>query len=158
MKKRLSIICAAIALMASCTNAQNKEVTTTASPEAVAKTAKVVEINKEQFADLVSDYKTGTWKMKSNIPVIVDFNATWCGPCKRLAPILEELAQEYDGKIAFYSVDVDKNKPLAQAFQVRSIPMLLVCPLEGEPQQIVGLYPKEEIVNVINHVIFPDQK
>lgn len=144
---------AAVAMMASCTNAQNNNQAVAAAPQQQAKAPRVVEINKEQFAELISDYTAGTWKMKSDKPVIVDFNATWCGPCRRLAPVLEELAKEYEGQILFYSIDVDKNKPLAQAFEVRSIPMLLLCPLEGEPQQIVGLYPKEEIVKAIDFVL-----
>jgi len=152
--KRLFIMVAAIAMMASCTNAQNNEQAAAPAPAGQEQpTAKVTEISQDQFAELVSDYTTGTWKMKSDKPVIVDFNATWCGPCKRLAPILEELAQEYDGKVVFYSIDVDKNKPLAKSFGVRSIPMLLLCPVEGEPEQIVGLYPKEELVKAIEYVL-----
>lgn len=153
--KRLYMMLAAVAMMASCTNAQNNEqVVPATAPQEQFKTAKVTEISQEQFAELVSDYTTGEWKMKSEKPVIVDFNATWCGPCKRLAPVLEELAQEYDGRLVIYSVDVDKNKPLAKAFEVRSIPMVLLCPVEGKPQQIVGLYPKEELVKAIEYVLF----
>lgn len=150
--KRFSIVCVAIAMLVSC-NAKDKTTETKVQEQQVP-TTKVVEITQAQFAELVSDY-TGEWQMKSDIPVIVDFNATWCGPCRRLAPVLEQLAKEYDGKIKFYSIDVDKNKPLAQAFQVRSIPMLLLCPVNGQPQQIVGLYPKEEIVKAIDYLFFP---
>lgn len=153
MRKRLTIALAAITMMVSCTQAQDTTQQKETAQEA-AKTAKVVEINTDQFGELVADVKADKWQLKSNIPVVVDFNATWCGPCKRLAPILEELAQEYDGRIAFYSVDVDKNRPLAQAFQARSIPMLLLCPVDGEPQQIVGLYPKEELVKAFDYMFF----
>ena len=95
--------------------------------------------------------------ISGNQLTLVDFYATWCGPCRRLAPVLEELAVEYKGKVEFYSIDVDKNKPLAQAFQVRSIPMLLLCPVEGEPQAIVGLYPKEEIVKAIDYTLLKQE-
>ncbi len=141
-------------MMASCTNAQDK--TTAQDPEvatAAAPAPKVTEINQDQFAQNVADYTANEWKFKGDKPVVVDFNATWCGPCRRLAPILEELAGEYDGRVTFYSIDVDKNRPLAQAFQVQSIPMLLLCPVEGEPQAIVGLYPKEEIVKAIEALL-----
>ena len=150
--KRINIIITALALLCSC-NAKGS------APQQVQvqQPKMVVEINQEQFAELVADYNADGWKLKSNIPVVVDFNATWCGPCKRLAPVLEELATEYEGKIAFYSVDVDKNKPLAKAFNVKSIPMLLLCPVQGEPQQIVGLYPKEEIVKAFDYIFFQPQ-
>lgn len=143
-------------MMASCSHAQQAPKANDAS--ATTPAHKVIEINQDQFAELVADYKSDKWVMKSDKPVVIDFNATWCGPCKRLAPVLEELAQEYDGRIVFYSIDVDKNKPLAQAFQVRSIPMLLMCPVEGEPQSIVGLYPKEEMIKAFEFMFFNKEK
>ena len=151
MKKRISILLATLALMASCNAKETVKQSTSETTKAV------VEINQQEFAEKISDYTTGTWQMKNDKPVVVDFNATWCGPCRRLAPVLEELAVEYEGKVEFYSIDVDKNKPLAQAFQVRSIPMLLLCPVEGEPQAIVGLYPKEEIVKAIEHMLLKQE-
>ena len=151
MKKRISILLATLALMASCNAKEAVKQSTSETTKAV------VEINQQEFAEKISDYTTGTWHMKNDKPVVVDFNATWCGPCRRLAPVLEELAVEYEGKVEFYSIDVDKNKPLAQAFQVRSIPMLLLCPVEGEPQAIVGLYPKEEIVKAIDYTLLKQE-
>lgn len=151
MKKRISILLATLALMASCNAKETVKQSTSETTKAV------VEINQQEFAEKISDYTTNTWHMKNDKPVVVDFNATWCGPCRRLAPVLEELAVEYEGKVEFYSIDVDKNKPLAQAFQVRSIPMLLLCPVEGEPQAIVGLYPKEEIVKAIDYTLLKQE-
>ena len=71
-------------------------------------------------------------------PAIVDFTATWCGPCQRIAPILEELAKEYEGQIVIYKVDVDENKPLAKEFNVSSIPAVMFIPVDGEPVMTVG--------------------
>ena len=105
---------------------------------------------KEQIYDL--DSKEAP-TLKSELPVVVDFNATWCGPCRRLAPILEELAKKYEGKIQFYSIDVDQNKELAQKLQIQSIPMLLMCPTKGNPQTIVGLVPQEDLVKAFDQVL-----
>ncbi|MCF0181981.1 MAG: thioredoxin fold domain-containing protein [Muribaculaceae bacterium] len=158
MYKKLSILLAAVAVMVGCTNAQTTDKAAQA-PQTANETqkAKVVAINQDQFAQLVCDYTKGEWTMKSDKPVVVDFNATWCGPCRRLAPVLEDLAAEYAGRVTFYSVDVDQNKPLAMAFGARSIPMLLICPVKGKPQTIVGLYPKDEIVKAIEFVCFSSE-
>jgi len=110
-------------------------------------------INQEQFAAIAGDCTQSSWKYNGARPIVVDFNAVWCGPCRRLAPILAELAQEYNGEVDFYSIDVDQNKELSKALQVRSIPMLLICPVGGEPQSIVGLYPKADLVQAINYVL-----
>ena len=112
----------------------------------------VKEINQDQFKQLVGVIDNNKWTINTQRPCIVDFNADWCGPCRRLAPILKELAAEYTG-IDFYSVNVDDNAGLAKQLRIRSIPMLLIVPTQGDPQSIVGLYPKEELVKVIEFVI-----
>ena len=113
----------------------------------------VTEINQDDFARLIVDWRNATeWKFLGARPAVVDFNATWCGPCRQLAPILKELAAELAGKVDFYGVDVDKNRELASAFGVRSIPMLLICPVDGQPQALVGLHPKDDILQAINQV------
>ena len=111
-------------------------------------------IDQAQFKTLVGNYTQGeNFAFVGKRPAIIDFNAEWCGPCRRLAPIVEELAREYADRIDFYSVNVDDNTDLAVALQVQSIPMLLMCPVEGRMQAIVGLYPKEEIVKAINYTM-----
>lgn len=112
----------------------------------------VKEINQAQFHELIGTMDNGMWQSQVSRTAVVDFNADWCGPCRKLAPILKELASEMTD-IDFYSVNVDKNKELAKALRVSSIPMLLIVPAKGQPQAIVGLYPKEEIVNTINYVV-----
>ncbi len=116
----------------------------------------VAEISQSDYASMVSDYTSSNWNFKGVRPAIIDFNATWCGPCKRLAPILKELAKEYKGKVDFYSVDVDKNKDLARAYGIRSVPMLLFVPQQGQPQASLGLMPKGEIKKAIKLVLQVD--
>lgn len=86
-------------------------------------------------------------------PAIVDFYATWCGPCRQVAPILEELAKEYDGKIVIYKIDTDKEQGLAAAFGIRSIPTILFIPQQGKPQVAQGALPKEELKKAIDEFL-----
>ncbi|MBQ7941102.1 MAG: thioredoxin fold domain-containing protein [Muribaculaceae bacterium] len=119
----------------------------------------VKDISQEEFTALVGDYSNGVYgfKMKGDKPAIVDIYATWCGPCRRLSPILEELAAEYRGKVDFYKIDLDKNRSLGDAFGVQSIPMVIFFPLDGNPQAIMGLYPKQELKEVIDYMFFPQK-
>lgn len=102
------------------------------------KTKGVTELNAETFKKNVYDTTQEELIFLGNKPAIVDFTATWCGPCQRIAPILDELAAEYDGKIVIYKVDIDKNRQLAKEFNVSSIPAVLYIPLNGEPVMTVG--------------------
>ena len=110
-------------------------------------------IDQDRFKDLIADWGARDWKMVSPRPVVVDFYADWCGPCRRLAPILREIAHYYQGEVDFYRINVDNNPDIAAAFEVRSIPMLLICPLDGEPKTVVGLYAKQEYIRVINQAL-----
>ncbi len=91
--------------------------------------------------------------MESQIPVIVDFWATWCPPCRILGPIIEELAGEYEGKAAVYKVDVDKNQALAQKFGIRSIPTVLFFKDGEVKEQVVGALPKDQLVAKLNTLL-----
>ena len=84
------------------------------------------------------------------MPCVIDFYTTWCGPCKRLAPIMEELSQTYAGKVRFYKADTEQERELAYVFQIASIPQVLYIPMEGQPLLLKGLYPKEEIIRIID--------
>lgn len=105
---------------------------------------KVQEIDMEQFAEKIGFIleQDTSFHFKGNRPAVVDFNATWCGPCRKLAPILDELAKQFKGKVDFYSVDVDKNKPLAQALQVRSVPFLVFFPKKRNAQNFNWALPQ----------------
>ena len=110
----------------------------------------VVYLTTEQFKARVFDYtKEREWKYKGDKPCVIDFYTTWCGPCKRLAPIMEELSQTYCDQVVFYKVDTERERELAYAFQIQSIPQVLYVPVEGKPILLKGLYPKESIVQII---------
>ena len=110
-------------------------------------------INQVQFADLIADWQASEWALVSPRPVVVDFYADWCGPCRRLAPILRDIAQHYHGEVDFYRINVDENPDIAAAFEVRSIPMLLIWPLDGDPKTLVGLYSMQDYIRIINQVL-----
>lgn len=110
-------------------------------------------INQDQFKQVIADYTARDWNMVSPRPVVIDFYADWCGPCRRLAPILRDIAHHYQGAVDFYRINVDDNPDIASTFEIRSIPMLLICPLKGEPKSVVGLYPMQEYIRVINQAI-----
>lgn len=113
----------------------------------------VVELNTEQFNAKVYDMSKDDLKFLGNKPAIVDFTATWCGPCQRIAPILEELAKEYEGEIVIYKVDVDDNKPLAKSFEVSSIPAVMFIPIDGEPVMTIGSRDKAKFQEQINTIL-----
>lgn len=119
------------------------------------KTEKTIHLTKADFLNKVVNYETtpNEWKYLGDKPAIVDFYASWCGPCKMIAPILEELAEEYDGKIYIYKVDTEKEEELAAAFGIRSIPTLLFIPMEGKPQMTQGAMSKANFKENIENVL-----
>ena len=107
-----------------------------------------------QFSERVFDYKNNKdWKFKGDKPCVIDFYTTWCGPCKRLAPIMEELSQTYCDRVVFYKVDTERERELAYLFGINSIPQVLYIPMEGKPMLLQGLYPKENIVQIIDEFL-----
>ncbi len=113
----------------------------------------VIYLTTDQFNEKVVNVRQETWDYKGTKPCVIDFYASWCGPCKRLAPIMEELAKQYKGKVVFYKVDTDKEPLLAQAFGIRSIPQILFVPMQGKPQMAQGLLPKETLQQAIEDVL-----
>lgn len=111
-------------------------------------------LTKETFQEKVFNYeKNKDWTFEGDIPCVIDFYADWCQPCKIVAPILEELSKEYDGKINIYKVNTEEETELAAAFGIRSIPSLLFCPKDGQPQMAQGALPKDTLVQAINDVL-----
>ncbi|WP_302947935.1 thioredoxin [Alistipes indistinctus] len=121
----------------------------------IEKAMKTIHLTKAEFLDKVVNYEANPneWKYLGDKPAIVDFYASWCGPCKMVAPILDELAQEYDGKIYVYKIDTEKEQELAAAFGIRSIPTLLFVPMDGKPQMVQGAIGKDDFEKVINDVL-----
>lgn len=116
---------------------------------------KVEKINTASFIEHIFDFKNEKdWKYKGNTFAVVDFYATWCGPCKRVAPIMDELAKEYKTDIQFYKVDTDLEPQIAQAFGIQSIPSILFIPKSGKPSMYVGAYEKSDYVKIINQLFY----
>lgn len=111
-------------------------------------------LTKETFKQKVFDYeKNKEWKFAGERPAIVDFYADWCGPCKAVAPVLAELAVQYDGKVDIYKVNTDQEQELAQVFGIRSIPSILFIPMNDKPQMAMGALPRAAFVETIEKVL-----
>ena len=114
----------------------------------------VQHLTKQEFLDKVYNYEVNKeWKYEGDLPSIIDFYADWCGPCKMLSPIIEELSQEYSGKVNFYKVDTEAEQELAGAFGIRSIPSMLFIPSDEKPQMAAGALPKDQLKQVISDVL-----
>ena len=110
-----------------------------------------VHLNKADFLEKVFDYENNKeWKYKGDVPAIIDFWAPWCGPCRMVGPVIDELSEEYKGKVNFYKINTDEEQELGGAFGIRSIPSLLFIPMEGQPKMAVGALPKESLKKVID--------
>lgn len=116
---------------------------------------KVIRMNKEMFVDDVFDYTTGStdWKYKGEKPAVIDFYATWCGPCRMISPILKSLAKEYKDQIVVYKVDTDKEKELSATMGIQSLPTVVFIPKIGQPQIIVGAADKATFKRAIEEVL-----
>lgn len=116
---------------------------------------KAIHLKKSEFLDKVANIEANPteWKYLGDKPAIIDFYADWCGPCKSIAPVLDELAAEYDGQIYIYKVNTETEQDLAAMFNIRSIPSLLFVPMDGPPQMAQGALPKAGFKEVIESVL-----
>lgn len=118
------------------------------------KSGEVIKMNKAMFINDIFDYENSDeWKFKGDKPVIIDLYADWCGPCRQIAPIMKELAKEYEGKIVIYKVDVDKEKELAAMFNATSIPLLVFIPTDKDPQLFRGAADKATYKKAIDEFL-----
>ncbi len=156
MKRISSIVILTLTIgFLSCTNLQgnqgNTEVKTTNSNEHVDENGAPEYLTYETFLEKVWNFEENPeeWVYKGEIPCVIDFYADWCKPCRMVAPIMDDLAKDYDGKVKIYKIDVDKEKRLAQVFQVRSIPAVLFSPKQGKPMMQAGALPKDQYIRII---------
>lgn len=120
---------------------------------AAQESGKVTALTEAQYKSTVEDFSTEEWKYLGEQPAIVDFYADWCGPCRQMGPVLEEIAKEYAGQIVVYKVNIDNARTLASSYGIRSIPAFLLIPAEGEPQMAVGSMPKAEFKKRIEEAL-----
>lgn len=110
-------------------------------------------LTKKEFLDRIFDYENKQeWEFNGERPVVIDFYADWCGPCKMLTPIMEELSKEYEGLIDIYKVDTEEEQELAGVFGIRSIPSVLFVPKNDKPRMAVGALPKQEFVKAFSEI------
>ena len=111
-------------------------------------------LTKQTFQEKVFNYeKNKEWKFEGDAPAVIDFWAPWCGPCRIVGPVIEELSTEYAGKVNFYKVNTEEEQELASTFGIQSIPSLLFIPKDGQPQMAVGALPKKELKKIIGEVL-----
>ncbi|MFP4026187.1 MAG: thioredoxin [Candidatus Brocadiia bacterium] len=111
-------------------------------------------LTKESFTEKIFDYEQNEeWQFEGELPCIIDFYADWCGPCKMVEPVLEELEEEYEEAINIYRVDIEAEQELAAIFGIQSIPSMLFVPMDDQPQMAKGALPKEALENAIKDVL-----
>ncbi len=161
MKKLIgSVILLMIIVFTACAG-KNKENSATETNEVKQeKKAGTIHLTRAEFISKVANYEANPteWKYLGDKPCIVDFYASWCGPCKMIAPILEELAKEYDGQIYIYKINTEEERQLASDFGIQSIPTLLFCPIGGNPQMAQGALPKESFIKAIDEILLKKGK
>ncbi len=119
-----------------------------------------IHLTKQDFIDKVFDYENNPneWQFKGDKPAIIDFFASWCGPCKMLGPIMDDLADEYAGSVDIYKVDTEAEMELAGLFGIRSIPSILFIPMGETPQMAAGALPKDALEEAIQNVLKVEKK
>ena len=146
------ILSAVMVIVSCCRNSGGDNQQNTNNKE---KKMQTIHLTKSEFLAKVADYETSPneWKYLGDRPAVIDYYASWCGPCKMIAPILEELAAEYGDSIYIYKINTEEEQELAAAFGIQSIPTLLFVPMEGAPQMAQGAMPKNALKEAIDKVL-----
>ena len=147
----LSGFCCGIAAQ----NSRTSRTSRTSSAE-----SKTIKLDKAAFLKKVVNFEKSpnVWNYLGDKPAVIDFYADWCGPCRRLAPVLDELADEYEGKLYIYKVNVDNEKEIAEAFGITSLPTIVFVPLKGNPSAGTGFLPKETLRSAIKELLLEKKK
>ncbi len=153
MKKALTLIMVMVFSLPLLTMASTKVLPGETPPKK--HDGKVIKITTEQFKELIWDYEKNPdeWVYKGDLPCMIDFYADWCRPCKMIAPIMDQLAEEYKGEIYIYKVDTEAEKEIARIFNIRSIPAILLVPMNEKPQMATGALPKTTFEQIINQTL-----
>lgn len=113
----------------------------------------VQDLTSETFVEKISEVDSGEFNFKGDKPAVIDFWAPWCGPCKMVGPVMEELSDEYEGKVDIYKINTDEQQDLAMKFGIQSIPSILFIPTEGQPQMSIGALPKEALAGAFKDIL-----
>jgi len=151
---QLSLLFSFVALV-SCGSSSIKQTSSVLEGTPVSATGKPIQLDKKTFIKRVYDFEKNpqAWVYAGDKPCVIDFYADWCGPCKMIAPYLEEIAGKYNGKVYVYRVNVDDQQELAQFFGIQSIPAVLFCPMQGKPQMMVGARSKDEFLKAAEGIL-----
>lgn len=117
------------------------------------------DLNKETFRDKIFNFeKNKEWKYEGTLPALVDFWAPWCGPCRLVGPVIDQLSEDYAGRVNFFKVNTEEEQELAGMFGIQSIPSLLFIPVVGVPKMALGALPKKELKRIIESELLPSSQ
>ncbi len=158
MIKNILTILVIFLFLNSCTSISGKQAETAMSTANEAEAGKVEYLTYETFIEKVWDFEANPqeWVYKGNVPSIIDFYADWCAPCRKIAPIMDKLAKDYEGQLKVYKIDVDVERKLAGVFQVRSIPAVMFTPLNGQPMMQAGALSEEMYIKIVEEQLITE--